>query len=223
MSAKRPEPRVLEGRFIRLIPMTVDDLPELERAIAHPSVFQRGYGGGPAGYRDAAAGFAEWARGYYEWESGIPFIARAIGGELDGTVVGTSTLGDFVEAREHAHIGWTAWDPRVWGSQVNPEAKLLMLEYAFGAGFGRVKIQTDEVNDRSRAAIAGIGATFEGIVRRDSLKPNGVWRNSAVYSIIIDDWPDVRAGLRARLERWQGEPVEYRDKYGQDAAASSPA
>ena len=214
VTATRPEPRALEGRYIRLTPMTRDDLQELEDAIAHPSVFQRGYGGGPEGLQDAVAGFAEWAGQYYQWESGIPFIARAVGGELDGVVVGTSTLGDFIEAREHAHIGWTAWDPRVWGTQVNPEAKLLMLQYAFDAGFGRVKIQTDELNDRSRAAIAGIGAKFEGIVRRDSLMPSGRWRNSAVYSIIIDEWPDVRADLRNRLERWQGQPVQYRDKHG---------
>jgi RimJ/RimL family protein N-acetyltransferase len=211
MTATRPAPAVLEGRFVRLSPLTEADLPELQSAIGHPSVFAGGYGGGPQGYRESPADFAEWAHSYYQWGVGLPLVARVIGGEHDGVLVGTSTLGDFDERLEHAHIGWTAWDPRVWGSQVNPEAKLLMLQLAFDSGFGRVKLQADVRNDRSRAAIAGIGASFEGIVRRDRPRADGSWRDSAVFSIIAPEWPEVRGRLEERLERWAGEPVRFRD------------
>ena len=195
MSATIPPRRVLEGRGIRLEPLTVDDLPELFTAIGVPEVFAAGYGGGPAGFRDTEAGFVEFGRSYYPWRDGNVYGVRLAGGDL----VGTSTLGDFDERREHAHLGWTAYAPRVWGSSVNPEAKLLLLEEAFAHGFGRVKLQADSVNARSRAAILKLGATFEGVVRRDMPRPDGTWRDSAVYSILAEEWPEVRERLRSRL------------------------
>lgn len=212
MTAKRPAPAVLTGRFLRLEPLTVEALPELGEAILNPAVFAGGYGGGPIGYERAKADFVTWATKYYMWETGNPFLIRARGGPLDGVVLGTSTLGDFDEAREHAHIGWTAYDPRVWGSQVNAEAKLLMLGHAFDAGFGRVKIQTDILNERSQAAIAGIGAVREGVIRRDMPRADGTWRDSVVYSVLIEEWPEVQAGLEQRLAEWDERPVEYRNR-----------
>jgi RimJ/RimL family protein N-acetyltransferase len=82
---------------------------------------------------------------------------------------------------------------------VNPEAKLLMLTEAFDHGFGRVRLQADDRNDRSRAAIVRLGATFEGIVRRDKRRADGSWRDTALFSIIVDEWPSVREGLERRL------------------------
>jgi RimJ/RimL family protein N-acetyltransferase len=211
MPAIRPLPKTIEGRFIRLEPMTEDHLVELHAAIGHPAVFTGGYGGGPKGYRESVEKFIPWARTYYPWATNEPFAVRIVGGDLDGRLVGTSTLGDFDLVREHAHIGWTAYDPRVWGSQVNAEAKLLLLGYAFECGFGRVKIQTDILNERSRAAVLGLGATFEGVIRRDLPRADGSWRDTAVYSILVDEWPDVRTRLQERLAQWGGEPVRFRD------------
>ena len=125
--------------------------------------------------------------------------ARIVGGVDAGTLVGTSSLADFDETNEHAHIGWTAWSPRVWGTAVNPEAKLLMLSEAFNNGFGRIKLQADEVNVRSRAAITKLGAQFEGIQRRDRRRADGSWRSTAIYSILRDEWPVVRETLESRL------------------------
>lgn len=117
-----------------------------------------------------------------------------------GTVVGTSSLGDVDLAREHVHLGWTFYGSRWWGTAVNPEAKLLLLTHAFETcGFGRVKIQTDVINERSQAAIRKLGATFEGVTRRDTRRADGSWRDSAVFSVLTDEWPAVRAGLRERL------------------------
>lgn len=205
MSAVRPDPdEALEGRYVRLEGLTHEVLPELYTAIGHPEVFAGGYGGGPQGYRDSVEGFVEFAEGYYQWGRGNPYVIRLVGGPDAGRVVGTTTLGDFEPAFEAAHIGWTAYDPRVWGTVVNPEAKLLLLGAAFEHGFGRVKIQADVLNSRSRAAIAKLGATFEGIVRRDRPRADGSWRDSAVFSVIVDDWPAVQAGLRERVENQGG-------------------
>ena len=213
MSASRPIPQVLAGRFVRLEPLLDNHLVELHAAIGHPEVYAGGYGGGPGGYRENVDDFVEWARTHFTWSTNLPMAVRVVGGALDGTLVGTSTLGDFDLHRGHAHIGWTAYDPRVWGSQVNAETKLLLLGLAFDSGFTRVKIQTDVMNERSRAAVAGIGATFEGIVRHDIRRADGSWRDTAVFSIVSDEWPEVRAGLESRLARWP-EPVQFRDRPG---------
>jgi RimJ/RimL family protein N-acetyltransferase len=211
----------MTGTFIRLEPLTLDTLPELHAAIGRPEVFTGGYGGGPQGYRENVDEFVDWGKTYFQWFAGLPFLIRAHGGDLDGVVLGTSTLSDFDQGREHAHIGWTAYDPRVWGSQVNAEAKLLMLGLAFDSGYGRVKIQTDDRNERSRAAVAGIGAQFEGIVRRDIRRADGSWRDTALFSILVDEWPEVRTRLKARLAAWNGEPIRYRDRTGETGSSGS--
>jgi len=173
-------------------------------------VFAGGFGGGPTGYTDNVEDFTAFAEGYFDWERGNVHAVRLVGGENDGLLVGTSTLGDFDLDLEHAHIGWTAYDPRVWGTAVNAEAKLLLLGAAFDNGFGRVKLQADVLNERSRAAIAKLGAQFEGIVRRDRRRADGSWRDSAIFSVVIDEWPEVRAGLEARLAAYGAEPVRLR-------------
>jgi len=210
MTAVRPARTPLVGEYIRLDPLLTTDLPDLFAAIGHPSVFAGGFGGGPSGYTDNLADFSAFAETYFAWECNNVHAVRLVGGEHDGLLVGTSTLGDFDLENEHAHIGWTAYDPRVWGTAVNAEAKLLMLGAAFDNGFGRVKLQADVLNDRSRAAIAKLGATFEGIVRRDRRRADGTWRDSAVFSVVVEEWPEVRAGLESRLAAFDGRPVGLR-------------
>ena len=198
MAATRPAPRTIEGKFITLTPLEEQHLPALFAAIGKPEVFAGGYGGGPAGYRGTEGEFVDFAKGYYAWLTGNVYAVWK-----DGVLVGTSTLGDFDEKNEHAHIGWTAYSPDTWGTAVNPEAKLLMLAEAFDNGFGRVKLQADVLNDRSRAAILKLGAQFEGVVRRATPRADGSWRDTAVYAILIDEWPSVRAGLQERLRRFE--------------------
>jgi RimJ/RimL family protein N-acetyltransferase len=205
--AQRPVTGVIEGRFIRLEPLTDAQLPELFRAIGVPEVFAGGWGGGPAAYRATEAEFVEFARRLFPWEGGNVYAIRLVGGPDASALVGTTTLADFDEAVEHAHLGWTAYAPQVWATAVNPEAKLLVLGEAFDHGFGRVKLQADVRNERSRAAIAKLGAQFEGIVRRDRPRADGSWRDTAVYSILAEEWPGVKAALEARLAASGTEPV----------------
>jgi RimJ/RimL family protein N-acetyltransferase len=212
MSARRPDPSLeLTGRCIRLVPITPGDLPELFAALGTAHTFAGGYGGGPivgADPRLEIEGFVEFMTGYLRFGTASVFGVRLRGGPDDGALVGTSTLGDIELARESAHIGWTAYDHRVWGTIVNPEAKLLMLGAAFAHGFGRIKLQADARNTRSRAAIERLGAAFEGIARRDAPRMDGTWRDAAVYSITIDDWPHVRTGLQERVEVWSDAVIE---------------
>jgi RimJ/RimL family protein N-acetyltransferase len=97
-------------------------------------------------------------------------------------------------------IGWTWLSPSAWGTGANTEAKLLQLEYAFDVlGCRRVEFKTDALNERARAALAGIPSQFEGIHRHHMLVREGENRDSAWYSVIDDEWPTVRTALRARL------------------------
>ena len=81
---------------------------------------------------------------------------------------------------------------------MNPACKLALLGYAFDElGFGRVKLQTDLINTRSQAAIAKLGATREGVLRRHLRRADGSWRDSVLYSILRDEWPAVKARLEA--------------------------
>ena len=98
-------------------------------------------------------------------------------------------------------IGWTWLTPSRWKTGANVEAKLLMLEHAFGPlGCMRVELKTDRRNGRSRGAMEALPARFEGVFRKHMLLPDGTVRDSAYYSIIDDEWPAVRANLRRRLE-----------------------
>jgi RimJ/RimL family protein N-acetyltransferase len=197
--ARIPGPTTLHGRFVTLEPLDQNHLDGLAQALGRPEVFAGGWGGGPAGYVSGAAAFRAFAARYFRWEDGRPFGVRLAEGPDAGALVGTSSLADVEPEREAVHLGWTAYDPRVWGSVVNAECKLLLLAHCFAHGFGRVKIQTNAENARSRAAILSLGATFEGIARRDARRADGTWRDAARYSVIVDDWPQVRAGLEARV------------------------
>ncbi|GAA2034297.1 GNAT family protein [Agromyces tropicus] len=208
MPATRPLVHALEGRHVALTPLTEHDFPALRAAIGRREVFAGGFAGGPSALPADDAAFETFARGSYTPAAdAIPFAVRLRGGPDDGTIVGASKLGDLDLPNEAAHIGWTGFDPRVWGTVVNPEVKLLMLRLAFDHGFGRVKLQADAVNARSRAAIAKLGATFEGVHRRAMRRPDGTWRDTAVYAILADEWPAVRAGLEGRLAAWGDRPV----------------
>jgi RimJ/RimL family protein N-acetyltransferase len=117
-----------------------------------------------------------------------------------GEVVGTTSVGEAYLAHERLHLGWTLYHPRVWGTQVNPETKYLLLRHCFeDLHYGRVKIQTDALNSRSVAAIAALGATREGVLRRHTRREDGSFRDTVVFSVLADDWPAVSERLLARL------------------------
>jgi N-acetyltransferase len=136
--------------------------------------------------------------------------AAKLGGEVPFVILDAHTgepLGStrFLEIRlEHlrAEIGWTWLAERVWGSGANVEAKLLLLTEAFErVGLRRVEFKTDARNQRSRGALEALGARFEGVFRKHMVVRDGGARDSAYYSVIDDDWPEVKAQLERRLAR----------------------
>jgi len=118
-----------------------------------------------------------------------------------GKPVGSTRYLALRPAHRVLEIGWTWLSPACWQTGANVEAKLLMLEHAFqDLGCLRVEFKTDSRNDRSRAALAALPAQFEGVFRKHMLVRGGERRDSAYYSIVDDEWPEVRKNLERRLD-----------------------
>ncbi|MFB7177371.1 GNAT family N-acetyltransferase [Streptomyces sp. NPDC056257] len=119
-----------------------------------------------------------------------------------GRIAGSTRLMAIDTAHRRLEIGFTFLGGSWQGTGANTEAKLLMLTHAFeGMGMNRVEFLTDVRNGRSRAAISGLGATLEGVLRHHMVMRDGWIRDSALYSITRPEWPDVKRELTDRLAR----------------------
>lgn len=122
-----------------------------------------------------------------------------------GEIVGTTSIYDMSEPHRRVTVGYTWLSARARGSAINSESKLLLLDHCFGTlGAGRVQFNVDDLNERSRRAVLGIGATEEGALRRHARRSDGSWRTTVVYSVIGEEWPSVRARLVQRINRRAG-------------------
>jgi N-acetyltransferase len=189
----------LTGRSVELNQADPNrDAAELFTALDHDAVWQH-VAGRPADIPGCAklleAGYAAGR---------LPWIVRLTGehaGLAAGAVVGTSSYLDISTADARLEIGFTAYTPATWAGVVNPETKLLLLGYAFDAlGAGRVQLKTDVRNARSQQAIARLGAQYEGVLRRYQRRADDTVRDTVIFSILAEEWREVRAGLTARLE-----------------------
>lgn len=191
-----PDGRMLTDGFIRLEQLTVDDIPELYDAIAHPEVYAAGYGGIAGPPRDLDHMREQWTK--YA-DTHLIYAIRLV---AEGQLVGTSSYAEIDVRNESIEIGATAFRPSLWGTGLNPAAKLLMLGHVFDdCGFGRVTIGVDARNKRSLGAVGKLGATYEGVFRRVQRCYDGTFRDSVQFSILADEWPAVRDGLLVRLGR----------------------
>ena len=164
------------------------DAPELFAALDDDQVWThvRGRPASPDAMRENLGSAGEHGR--------LPWIVRQ-----DGCIVGTTSYLEVSPVDARLEIGYTLYARSVWGTTVNPECKLLLMDWAFANGFGRVQLKTDIRNIRSQSAIARLGATYEGVLRRYQRRQDGSIRDTVLFSVAAEDWPRVRAGLRARL------------------------
>jgi N-acetyltransferase len=185
--------QTLEGGFVRLEPLKPGHKEEM-RAVVDCD---------PAAWsillvNPMGAGFEE----YWAANCGAPVTERlsyAIRRLSDAQVVGASTY--FTAKAKHGgvEIGATFLHPDVRASFVNPETKLLMLDHAFNSGAVRVQFTVDVRNERSQAAVVKLGATREGVLRRDTRTWTGHMRDTVVFSILDTEWPAVRLRLEQRV------------------------
>ncbi|GLR69356.1 GNAT family N-acetyltransferase [Agaribacter marinus] len=132
-------------------------------------------------------------------KSQYPFV---IYDKVSKAIVGSSSYLNISAKHKVIEIGYTFLTPSAQKSFVNRRCKFLLLSYAFDVlNVNRVAFQTSEKNTCSRKAILGLGAVFEGINRHCRVLENGDLRSSAVYSVISDEWDDVKQNLKSKLTR----------------------
>jgi RimJ/RimL family protein N-acetyltransferase len=129
----------------------------------------------------------------------LPFVTIW---QATNEIVGSTRFGNIDAGNHHVEIGWTWIDRRWQRTPVNTEAKFLMLQHAFEKWHCiRVEFKTDELNEKSQRAIERLGALREGVSRHHMIVESGRYRNSVYYSIINDEWPQVKANLQELLAR----------------------
>jgi RimJ/RimL family protein N-acetyltransferase len=183
----------LEGRLVVLEPLRHDHEDGLRTAAADERIWRFML----TDDREA------WLRATFdEAEAGVrvPFTILA-----NGIPVGSTSYMSLAPEHLRLEIGSTWMNPSAWGTGANTEAKYLLLRQAFETlGCRRVEFKTDAQNERARVALAALPARFEGVHRKHMLVRGGVRRDSAWYSVIDDEWPEVRTALELRLATTPG-------------------
>lgn len=187
------EPVLLEGRILRLEPLSLDHAPGLWPH-AGPEVFHW-MADLP---RDGSfAAFRDWIGLTMSRPASLTFAMILV---ETGEPVGASGYLDIRPDHRGIEIGRTWIGKAHQGSRVNPESKLLLLRHAFETlGAIRVQFKTDLRNLHSQRAIEKLGAVREGVLRRYQIRSNGEVRDTVMYSVLAGEWPDVKARLEARL------------------------
>ncbi len=192
-----PKPVTLERDGIRLEPLSPEHYDGLGAAASDGELWKLWFTSVPdpgsvlTYIRDAAKGQAE---GHM-----LPWAVRDL---ATNTIVGSTRYHDIVPAIDRVEIGYTWYAARCQRTNVNTTCKLLLLEHAFDSlGCAVVGLRTDNFNFRSQKAIEGIGAKKDGVLRRHQARRDGTVRDSVMYSILREEWPDVRRHLQLRLVR----------------------
>ena len=193
--ARWVEPVVLSGQRVRLEPLSRSHLDGLA-AVALEAEIWRFTVARPTD-RTSLEG---WLENALAAESSGAEQAFATVDVATSRPIGSTRYMSIVPEHRRLEIGWSWLAPAWQRSGANREAKLLMLEHAFERlAANRVEFKTDSTNEKARAALLGIGATFEGVFRNHMIMPDGRLRHSAWYSVVTEDWPVVKARLSAAI------------------------
>ena len=191
-------PIVLNGKYVRLEPMTEDHIPGL----AEIGVGQTFWDFMLYGRMDSVEDMRNWVRDILSRAQNgadLPFVAIHL---ASGKVAGATRYLNIMPKDRGLEIGGTWYGTEYQRTPVNTECKYLLLTHAFERlGCIRVQLKTDLRNVRSQNAIERIGAKREGILRNHMILPSGQFRDSVFYSILDSEWPEVKKRLEAILTR----------------------
>jgi RimJ/RimL family protein N-acetyltransferase len=191
-------PVTLTGSRLWLTPMRLSDAPDFVRALGSPA--EAAEVTAHLSYRspDLAAARRIITTALATADQ-LPFAQRLA---ATGQLVGTTSFYEIEPARSSLAIGHTWLARPYWRTGLNTESKLLMLGHAFETLVAeRVVWHTDIRNLRSQAAIERLGATREGVLRHHRRRPDGSLRDTVQYSMVREEWPEVRERLVAALDR----------------------
>jgi RimJ/RimL family protein N-acetyltransferase len=190
----------LENKRVHLRPLQESDIALLRPvALAQPELFQ--FMSTFIKSDDDLKRFVLQALSDREDGKSIPFI---IIDKRTNIPAGSTRFGNLEEQHKRVEIGWTWIGAEFHNTGLNKAMKYAMLLYAFETmGMNRVEIKTNEHNQRSRRAIESIGGQYEGLLRNHMVNDDGTSRNTVYYSIIKEEWPDVKAKIFAKyLKDW---------------------
>lgn len=193
----RDNPPTLEGTHLIVRPTVANDALEFLK-VAPLETFEYFVSSVPSAA--TPEGFEPFLRYMLETPSVLSFTIIE---KSSGAVVGSSSYLDIRPEDDHVEVGLTWYTPASRGTFVNPEAKLLLLTYAFETlSCIRVTLKCDERNERSKAAILKLGAKYEGTLRKHRTMHSGFVRDTTYFSILADEWPAVKAGLESRIQQY---------------------
>jgi RimJ/RimL family protein N-acetyltransferase len=188
-------PTTLEGHGVRLEPLERAHAPALAAVVGRLSELWFTAVPEP----DAVDAYVATAHAGQEAGHMLPWAVREL---TSGDVIGSTRYHDIVPAVDRVEIGYT-WYAASWQrSHVNSACKLLLLAHAFETvGCRVVGLRTDNFNFRSQRAIESIGAKRDGVIRRHAPRRDGTVRDTVIYSILAEEWPDVKRHLSTRVAR----------------------
>ena len=192
-----PQPISLEGNGVRLEPLTASHHDDLVAASSDGKLWEIWYTtvAEPSQMRkyiaDALAGQSAGTM--------LPWAVRDL---KSGEIVGSTRYHDIVAPIDRAEIGYTWYAKRAQRSSINTSCKLLLFTHAFETlGCKVVGLRTDNFNFASQRAIEALGAKKDGVVRHHLARRDGSARDSVMYSVLANEWPDVKRYLEYRLRK----------------------
>ena len=196
-------PVTLEGRGIRLEPLEPSHVADLTAATTDGRLWELWFTSVPD--PDGVARYVDDALAGQREGHMLPWAVRELAG---GTIVGTTRYHDVLADVDRVEIGYT-WYGKSWQrTHVNTACKLLLLGHAFErVGCRVVGLRTDSFNFASQRAIEALGATKAGVIRHHHPRRDGTVRDTVMYSVLAEEWRDVRRHLEARLRRPREAPA----------------
>lgn len=195
-------PITLTGNVVRLEPLQPLHAAELYEAARDASIW-RYMPTDPSGSVEEMAQWIVGALAERDAGSQLPFATIDL---ASGQVIGSTRYLNIAPQDYGLEIGWTWLTPRAQRTAINTECKYLLMRHAFEElGAIRVQLKTDSRNTVSQKAIERLGAVREGVLRKTMIiQRDGYQRNTVMYSVTDDEWPDVKARLEGFLRRTIG-------------------
>jgi len=199
----RVAPTVLEGHGVRLEPLSADHEPALRAAVADGELWRLWFTTVPE--PDRVGAYIATAIDGQRQGHMLPWAVREI---TSGAIIGSTRYHDIVADIDRVEIGYTFYAATWQRTHVNTACKLLLFQHAFETiGCRVVGLRTDNFNFASQRAIEGLGAKKDGVIRRHLRRRDGTVRDSVMYSVLTEEWPDVKRHLELRLRRRSTNPA----------------
>lgn len=194
----RIEQVTLQGRLVRLEPLTMSHAAELYEASRDPALWTYKPVKQPRSLADMRQLIASTLQSY-EAGACLPFAIRSLARDC---ALGETRYHSFMIHDRGVEIGWTWLAPAVQRTGVNTECKYLLLRHAFEEWAAiRVQFRTHHLNSNSQRALERLGAVREGVLRNHLIMPDGTYRHSVYFSILDNEWPTVKMRLEEMMRR----------------------